>query len=384
MAALHVGEISNEQVVAMAHTRGVLIEWSVGNEVHPEPADPNKPNHKHFYLHYANAINHRDSRYCTLFYMIGRNGRLLHPEIQGVGPSKKDRINVIRYTQKDNDYIASPNLINFDAEYEQTSTSWALEMNKAPTVRAGMLELQQRHPHIFYMNAQRVEAGLQMRISHSQPSQFKLEDFKCAPFTPAELESKAIVIQGASHIGKTQWALAHFEYPLVVSEIDDLQGITLRTDGLVFDQMRFIHPEDTRKLNMSADAIIKLLDMELERSISARYKNARVPAKMPRIFTTNRRVTDGEPIFPFGCNREEQEGIDSRIIVTEWLDQDLRKNPAPTARGVRRERDLPMHGVQHAAAAAAGHPPENRRRVMVQSDEAHMHVHEYEEHVHEN
>ena len=50
--------------------------------------------------------------------MLGRNG----PEIQGVGPSKKDRINVIRYTQKDNDYIAGPNLMNSDAEYEQTST----------------------------------------------------------------------------------------------------------------------------------------------------------------------------------------------------------------------------------------------------------------------
>ena len=91
-------------------------------------------------------------------------------------------------------------------------------------------------------------------------------------------------------------------------------------------------------LNLKADQVIRLLDMEVTRSIGARYQNARIPKGMPRMFTTNRRVLEGEPIFAHGCNREEQEGIDSRLLVTEYITMDLRKNPAPTARGVRRER----------------------------------------------
>ena len=82
-------------------------------------------------------------------------------------------------------------------------------------------------------------AGSGVRLGSSA---YNLTDFHAAPFTPAELESKSIVIQGASHVGKTQWALAHFKYPLLVSEMDDLKYISLRTDGLVFDQMRFTHP----------------------------------------------------------------------------------------------------------------------------------------------
>ena len=149
LAALAVDEVSNESVLAMACTRGTLIEWSIGDEVHPYPTDANLPRHKHFFLHYARAINHRDARYCQLFDMIGTGGRVLHPHIQAVGGKKEDRIRVITYTQKDRLYIASPNLLNFDAETAEVP-AWALEMNQAKTIREGMQRLQERHAHIFY------------------------------------------------------------------------------------------------------------------------------------------------------------------------------------------------------------------------------------------
>ena len=79
MAALGVGEVPNEAVLAMAKRRGNLIEFSIGNEVHARPADPARPHHKHFYLRYEKPINHRDARYCTIFDMRGFNvGRVLH------------------------------------------------------------------------------------------------------------------------------------------------------------------------------------------------------------------------------------------------------------------------------------------------------------------
>ena len=136
LAALGVDEVANEQVLLMAQARGTLVEWSIGDELHATPADPNRPRHKHFYLHYMNPVNHRDARYCTYFDMIGLGGRGLHPHIQGVGHKREDRAAVIYYTQKDKLYISSLNLRNFDAE--STSARWSIEMNQVESVEEGM------------------------------------------------------------------------------------------------------------------------------------------------------------------------------------------------------------------------------------------------------
>ena len=330
-AALAVDEISNEDVLAMARTKGELVEYSIGDEIHPQPADPNRPRHKHYYLKYRTAINHRDSRFCTIFDMRGAHGRVLHPHIQGVGPKIEDRVNVIYYSQKDKLYIASPHLMNFDFEASR-SAAWAIEMNRAESVREGMISLQQRHPETFYLHHAQVEAGLTMRIGISEPPQYSLADFNVPPLNLR----LAVVLQGAAHIGKTQFALAHFRYPLLVSELDDIKLIGLRTDGIVFDQMRFNErARDGIKgcVNMNADQIIRLLDIELSRSIGGRYKNGRIPRNMPRIFTTNRNLTAGQHIFPVADDPATQEGIDSRLLIMPWMANDLRNNPGPNARG---------------------------------------------------
>lgn len=325
LAGLAIGEVSNERMLATARSIGELEEFSIGDEIHTNPTDPNRPRHKHMYVKYVNPINHPDRRFCAIFDLTGWNGRILHPEIQGIGHKKKDRSNVIFYTQKDRDYIASPHLANFDAEAAETP-AWAVTMNNAETVDDGMRLLQQRHPEQYYLHHERIEAGLMRRIGRTERPEFQLSDFNVPPLDL----TKAVVLQGAAHMGKTQFALAHGRYPMLVSEIDDLKEIGLRTDLLVFDQMRF---NERGGINMSADAIIKLLDIETSRSIGARYRNARIPKHMPRIFVTNRRVSDGEDIFPWATNRAEQEGIDSRLNVRPWISDDLRVNPAANARG---------------------------------------------------
>ena len=156
-------------------------------------------------------------------------------------------------------------LINYGQE--ANSAGWAIEMNKVDTVREGMLLLQTRHPQQFYMHAARIEHALEMRLGDYERSPYQLSDFFNMP--PLDL-SRAVVIQGASHIGKTHFALAHFTYPLLVSELDDLKKISLRTDGIVFDQMCFTHPHDRKELNFNADQAIRLLDIELSHSIGAR------------------------------------------------------------------------------------------------------------------
>lgn len=97
------------------------------------------------------------------------------------------------------------------------------------------------------------------------------------PFLPLD---RNWLIVGTAGTGKTQFALAHFKAPCLVSHIDDLKNITDATDGLVFDDMSF--------RQYPAGSIIHLLDREVSRTIHARYFNAHIPADMPKIFTSNR------------------------------------------------------------------------------------------------
>lgn len=110
---------------------------------------------------------------------------------------------------------------------------------------------------------------------------------------------KTEVIVGDSGIGKTQYALAHFEKPLLVSHIDDLRDFKPEEhDGIVFDDMDFHHCPRT--------AQIHLVDKDQMRSIHCRYSTASIPKNTKKIFTCN------ENGFPF----IEDEAIQRRINVT--------------------------------------------------------------------
>ena len=72
-AALEAGELTNAQVLQAFGTIQIgvntyrLIEYSIGNELHSEPANPLRSHHKHAYLKYDRKLSIRDARYCELF-----------------------------------------------------------------------------------------------------------------------------------------------------------------------------------------------------------------------------------------------------------------------------------------------------------------------------
>jgi len=104
-----------------------------------------------------------------------------------------------------------------------------------------------------------------------------MEDFNRPPLAL----DLPIVIYGDTDCGKTAYALAHFENPLLVRRRDDLKRMSGGCDGIVFDDMDFTtwSPEDT----------ICLLDIDQPRSLPARFSDAFVEADIPMIFTTNKK-----------------------------------------------------------------------------------------------
>lgn len=118
---------------------------------------------------------------------------------------------------------------------------------------------------------------------------------------------KTIVLCGTSGIGKTQFALSHFEKPLLVSHIDDLKKYSPTTnDGIVFDDMNFSH--------WPASACIHITDMDHARSINVKYGTATIPKGCGRIFTSNREFRD---IFAKEASEAEWKAIERRCYVLE-------------------------------------------------------------------
>lgn len=97
-------------------------------------------------------------------------------------------------------------------------------------------------------------------------------------------EMTSLILQGPPGTGKTQYALAHFNTPLLVSHMDDLREFVGTThDGIVFDDMDFKHLPRTTQIHLT--------DCALDRTLHCRYQNACIPRGTKKIFTTNEENT---------------------------------------------------------------------------------------------
>lgn len=113
---------------------------------------------------------------------------------------------------------------------------------------------------------------------------------------------KTLIFIGPSGIGKTQFALAHFQNPCFVSHIDDVRTYDPKThDGIVFDDVEFTH--------WPLSAQIHLVDSDQPRSLHARFSNVKIPANTRKIFTCN------EGRMPVNVM---DEAISRRVHVVQW------------------------------------------------------------------
>lgn len=131
--------------------------------------------------------------------------------------------------------------------------------------------------------------------SKQTPGKYKAEDFT------EELKTDMVMVfSGKSGVGKTQFALAHFKNPLIVSHTEDLKKLDDTYDGIVFDDMDFLHWPRT--------AQIHILDSEVDRSINVKNSAVTIPANLKKIFTTNQ-------FSPFN---QDDEAIERRFVRHEF------------------------------------------------------------------
>jgi len=166
----------------------------------------------------------------------------------------------------------------------------------APTVREGMEIIKKRKARDYCLHGASIERHLKMAKTAKFSPKYLLSDFN---HVPLDL-SKSVLITGRSGTGKTQFALAHFKNPLLVSHVDKLKTLTPDHDGIVFDDMAFNH--------WPPESVIHLLDIELERELHVRWGTVTIPSYVKKIFTTNK----PNPFYDREVDEEQRNAIERR------------------------------------------------------------------------
>lgn len=123
-------------------------------------------------------------------------------------------------------------------------------------------------------------------------------------FFHSRLDRKCVLLSGKPGTGKTEFALDHFKFPLLVRHTEDLKRLHSKHDGLVFDDISF-H-------NWSPQNVIHLMDLAHGSTINVKHSSVHIPAGLPRIFTCNRSFDEW---CPSECNDNEKGAIRRRVDV---------------------------------------------------------------------
>ena len=168
---------------------------------------------------------------------------------------------------------------------------------------ATVTEIAREYPgqYIRYHNG--IEKMAELVQDRIETCEYNLQDccefIQLPPLDFDDVNGFSHVVLGRAGIGKTQYALAHFNAPLFCSHIDDLKDFHPRVhDGIVFDDMDFKHLPRTAQIHIT--------DYNQSRSIHVRYGRARIPARTKKIFVCNEI-----------CFNIDDDAIARRVTVTE-------------------------------------------------------------------
>ena len=203
-------------------------------------------------------------------------------------------------------------LIDIDTRKQGKRTDLAAAVD-ALRSGGGMAAVISEHPEVYvkYHKGMKELARMDHILSIKKRKMTKPWKFK---ITDWNREEQCLILCGKTGVGKTEFAMDQFENALLVRQKDDLKlFIHGLHDGIVFD--------DTHWLGETREEQIKILDLNRDTTVHCRFTNAVIPAKIPRIFTTN--VIKGW-IFSL-----EDPAIERRCKVTQYVEEPMWREPLP-------------------------------------------------------
>ncbi len=178
---------------------------------------------------------------------------------------------------------------------------------REPTVQRGLEVIREMAPRDYCLHSEAIERSLKKCKSKQYEHAYPVDSF--VPLM--DLEDKAVLLWGPTNLGKSHYAAAHFERPLVVSHVDGLKRLSPDHDGIVFNDMSFKH--------WPPESVIHLLEFNMEAEVHARYINVIIPKGMKKIFTYNSNNCFYDLSMINAAQREAIERRFIRVNVTESL-----------------------------------------------------------------
>ena len=322
---------------------GPIDEYVIAWEKHdPDKPnfDPHRPYHLHIYIKFKNKRNVTSARYFDIPF-LAESGSETHCNIKSVHKGTKDRVKVIRYCTKGDGtpsaprngwYVTNIDLTNLpnetDVSLDSKDSAYAHALDilrdeskpKRQRREEAHEAIQTKDPKAYVLFNEKVCSFINKALGGVDKSMWALEDFFMPPIPSSILNGdpavnngrpQCVIIWGPQNIGKTQYALAHGESPVLIRGnsrgLEGLDKINEQTDLVVFDDMSFKQKSDGS--SWTPEEIKCLLDVQCDAVIDGRYRNRPIPAGVPRIFCVNVKLGN---IFPY-FRAEHHDAIDSRL-----------------------------------------------------------------------
>lgn len=189
--------------------------------------------------------------------------------------SARNRRRILTYIMKDGDFLTN---IDPLPSISTAKKSWTLAINQAKEgkTKEALDTIIAEDPKAFVVYNTQVKNCLRGLKVPSNKSFKTWEDYKKLPEWTRE---KTLIIWGEAGVGKTSLAKLLLPKGLVTSHMDNLKRMDERYEGIIFDDMSFLH--------LPREAQIHIVDNYDERQIHCRHTIAVIPAFTPKIMTTN-------------------------------------------------------------------------------------------------
>lgn len=261
--------LTKESVYFTIDERYPVKRYSIGEEIHPSTGG----RHFHAVFEFIRKVSSID---LTCFDIPCEHTQV-HPNIQPVKKGAANFQRCVDYTTKDD-----PNPLT-NIELKKT---WGEVMDEATSADDYLRLVKLHYPREYALNLQRLEYTAQKAFPTYGVNTIESYSADFVITLPQELimyvppPMKSVVVVGPAGCGKTTWAKIIAPKPcLFVRHLDSLSELNSRHKSIIFDDLEFGHlPVSTQKF---------LCDMENLSEIHIRYKVARIPSGILRIFTAN-------------------------------------------------------------------------------------------------
>lgn len=286
-------EITKEAIYFDLDARYPIKSYAFGEEIHPSTGG----RHIHAILEFRRKV---DSTDVTLFD-IADSEHQHHPNIQKVPKGQAHWERILDYVTKE-DPCPLANV--------ELRPTWGELFDNATTSEEYLRLVKQHYPKEFANNYRNLEYMATKTypiltddtiVEYSPPSLITFPP-ELVLLTPSIGQSTVVV--GRPGCGKTTWAKTYCPKPcLFVRHLDNLQQLQPGHRGIIFDDLDFSHlPVATQKF---------LVDQTDPAHIHVRYRVARIPAGMTKIFTANE--------YPFTDEGIHGEAIRRRVTRIDIL-----------------------------------------------------------------